>query len=118
MDGMKIRHEGCRALWVVFTALTAAATLLAQAPTGPGAPVQQPPKNENKVQVTLVTTPVTVRDSRGAMVHDLEAKNFQVTDNGIPQKISHFDLGGDPISLVILVQTSSRIEPLMPQIRK
>lgn len=117
------RHMGCRALWVFFTALTAAATLLAQAPTGPlpprpGAPVQQPPKNETKVQVALVTTPVTVRDSRGVMVHDLEAKNFQLTDNGVPQKISHFDLGGDPISLVILVQTSSRIEPLMPQIRK
>lgn len=119
---MKITHEGCQ-LGVLFTALTAAATLLAQAPTGPlpprpGAPVQQPPKNESKVQVALVTTPVTVRDSRGAMVHDLEEKHFHVTDNGIPQKISHFDLGGDPISLVILVQTSSRIEPLMPQIRK
>jgi VWFA-related protein len=68
--------------------------------------------------VALVTTPVTVRDSRGVMVHDLEAKNFEVTDNGIAQKISHFDLGGDPISLVILVETSARIEPLMPEIRK
>ena len=118
-----IRHEGCGALGVLFTALTAAGALLAQAPTGPlpprpGVPVQQPPKNEIKVQVALVTTPVTVRDSRGIMVHDLEAKNFQVTDNGIPQKISHFDLGGDPISLVILVETSSRIEPLMPEMRK
>ena len=117
------RHQGCRALWLLSTALTAAGTLLAQAPTGPlpprpGAAVQQPPKNDIKVQVALVTTPVTVQDSRGAMVHDLEAKHFEVTDNGIPQKISHFDLGGDPISLVILVQTSSRIEPLMPQIRK
>lgn len=118
-----IRHQGCRVLWLLFTALTAGGTLLGQAPTGPlpprpGAPAQQPPKNEIKVQVALVTTPVTVRDSRGRMVHDLEAKNFQVTDNGVPQKISHFDLGGDPISLVILIETSSRIEPLMPQIRK
>jgi VWFA-related protein len=80
--------------------------------------VQQPPKNEIKVQVALVTTPVTVRDSRGVMVHDLEAKNFEVTDNGVPQKISHFDLGGDPVSLVILVETSSRIEPLLPEMRK
>ena len=117
-------QPGCRrALWLLFAALASASTLPGQAPTGPlpprpGVPAQQPPKNEIKVQVALVTTPVTVRDSRGRMVHDLEAKNFQVTDNGITQKISHFDLGGDPISLVILVETSSRIEPLMPQIRK
>jgi VWFA-related protein len=61
---------------------------------------------------------VTVRNSRGEMVHDLEAKNFQVTDNGAPQQISHFDLGGDPISMVILVETSSRIAPLLPAMSK
>lgn len=95
----------------------------AQAPMGPlppkpGVEVQQPPKNAIKVQVALVTTPATVRDVRGNMVHDLESRDFQVTDNGVAQKISHFDMGGDPISLVILVETSSRIEPLMPEIGK
>ena len=94
-----------------------------QAPTGPlppkpGVEVQQAPKNAIKVQVALVTTPVTVRDGRGEMVHNLEAKDFSVSDNGAPQKIFHFDLGGDPISLVILVETSSRIEALAPEMRK
>ena len=108
---------------LLLALLFAATRLAAQAPTGPlppkpGVPVQQPPKNEIKVQVALVTTPVTVRDSRGEMVHDLEAKDFRVADQGVAQKISHFDLGGDPISLVILVETSSRIEPLAPEIRK
>ncbi|HET7840790.1 MAG TPA: hypothetical protein VFM21_04255, partial [Terriglobia bacterium] len=70
---------------MLLALLFAAGTLLAQAPTGPlppkpGVPVQQPPKNEIKVQVALVTTPVTVRDARGDMVHDLEAKDFRVTD--------------------------------------
>lgn len=124
MDDMNsTRRLGCRAVGLLLTALFAAGPLLAQAPTGPlppkpGVPVQQPPKNEIKVQVALVTTPVTVRDSRGEMVYNLEAKDFRITDQGIAQKISHFDLGGDPISLVILVETSSRIEPLMPEIRK
>lgn len=118
-----IRPQRCRAVWILLTLLFAAAPLMAQAPTGPlppkpGVPVQQAPKNEIKVQVALVTTPVTVRNSRGEMVHNLDAKDFRVTDNGSAQKISHFDLGGDPISLVILVETSSRIEPLMPEIRK
>src|SRR5207249_5215051 len=55
---------------------------------------------------------------RGEMVHNLEARDFQITDNGVAQRISHFDLGGDPLSLVILLETSSRIEPLLPQVRK
>src|SRR5262252_6343017 len=118
-----MKREGCRAVGLLLTLLFTAGALLAQAPTGPlaprpGAAVQQPPKSDIKVQVALVTTPVTVRDSRGDMVHNLEAKNFRVTDQGVAQKISHFDLGGDPISLVILVETSSRIEPLFPEIRK
>ena len=121
MNGAK--REGWRAIELVLVLLFAAGALLAQAPTGPlppkpGVAVQQPPKNEIKVQVALVTTPVTVRDSRGDMVHNLDAKDFRVTDQGIAQKISTFDLGGDPISLVILVETSSRTEPLAPEIRK
>jgi VWFA-related protein len=98
----------------------------AQAPPGPlgskpGAEVQLPPKNMQakvKVRVAVVNTPVTVRDSRGDMVHDLEAGSFKVTDNGVGQQISHFDLGGDPVSLVILIETSSRIEPILPPLRK
>ena len=121
MHGMK--RDGWRAIELLLMLLFATGALLAQAPTGPlppkpGVPVQQPPKVEIKVQVALVTTPVTVRDSRGDMVHNLDAKDFRVTDNGAAQKISHFDLGGDPISLVILLETSSRIEPLAPEIRK
>src|SRR5256886_7656213 len=52
------------------------------------------------------------------MVDNLEALDFKITDNGVAQQVSHFDLGGDPISMVILIETSSRIEPLLPQIRK
>src|SRR5439155_7835709 len=97
-----------------------------QSPSGPIAPkpgieVQLPPKDTQakvKVHVALVNTPVTVRNGHGDMVHDLEARNFRITDNSVVQQISHFDLGGDPLSLVILLQTSSRIEPLLPQVRK
>ncbi len=104
----------------------AGAAARAQSPSGPippkaGAEVQLPPKDTQarvKIQVALVNTPVTVRDGRGEMVHNLEVRDFQITDNGVAQRISHFDLGGDPLSLVILIETSSRIEPLLPQVRK
>ncbi len=100
------------------------APVFAQAPTGPITPqpgtlVQQAPAQTKIVtRVSLVNTPVTVKDASGRMVHSLDAKDFQVTDNGVPQQIAHFDLGGDPLSVVFLVETSSRIAPLMPQINK
>src|ERR1700741_1758951 len=75
-----------------------------------------PPKI--KLQTLLMNTPVTVRNEKGEMVHDLEASDFRVTDNGTPQRITHFNLGGDPISLVVVVETSSRIAPILPHIRK
>jgi VWFA-related protein len=99
-------------------------SLSAQSPSGPispqpGTSVQQgPPRPKIGVRVTLVNTPVTVRDSKGHMVHTLEVKDFYVTDNGVNQKITHFDMGGDSLSLVILIETSSRIDPFLPQIRK
>jgi VWFA-related protein len=113
-------------LGLVALPLFAASPARGQAPAGPiapkaGAEIQQAPKDVQpklRVQVALVNTPVTVRDSRGDMVHNLDAHDFQVSDNGVPQQISHFDLGGDPLSLVILIETSSRIAPLLPEIRK
>lgn len=110
-------------LWLIVM-LAIGLPIAAQAPNGPitpqpGSPVQQAPAQTKIVsQVSLVNTPVTVRDAKGQMVDTLEQKDFHVTDNGVPQKITHFDLGGDPLSLLILIETSSRIAPLMPQVQK
>ena len=111
---------------LLATLLTSAGAMCAQAPEGPisprpGQPVQQAPPDAQakvKVGVTLVNMPVTVRNRSGEMVHNLDAKDFRITDNGVEQKIAHFDLGGDPVSVVILIETSSRIESLLPGIRK
>ena len=84
----------------------------------PGAAIQQAPPAKIGVSVALVNTPITVRDAKGSMIHTLDAKDFEITDNGVPQHIAHFDLGGDPLSIVVLVETSSRIAPLLPQISK
>src|SRR6266852_5303896 len=113
-------------LWMLLGSSFVAIPLGAQSPEGPiaprpGVPVQQaPPEAQAKmvVRVSLVNTPVTVRNAKGEMVANLGMKDFRVTDNGVEQKISHFDLGGDPISLVALLETSSRIDPLLPELRK
>ena len=95
-----------------------------EAPEGPiepqpGVPIQKgPPPPTIKLQSILVNTPVTVRDGKGEMVHNLEEKDFHLTDNGVEQKISHFDLGSEPLSIVVVVETSSRVTTILPEIRK
>ena len=109
-----------------FWLLLLSAPLSAQAPEGPqapspGTPVQQtPPQAAAKLtaQVTLVTTPVTVRDRTGAMIHNLEERDFVVTDNDTLQKITHFEVGGDPLAVVVAVETSTRVDPMLPQLAK
>jgi len=97
----------------------------AQAPPGPlppkpGAKAQPAPpeKAQIRVKVSLVSAPVTVRDKSGEMVMDLEKKDFRVFDNAVEQSVEDYDLGGDPISLVIVAETSSRIEALLPAVRR
>jgi VWFA-related protein len=107
-------------LWLAVASLLAAGTH-AQAPEGPirpqpGTVIQQAPTI--KIRSLLVNAPVTVRDAKGEMVNTLEARNFRLTDNGVPQTISHFDLGGDAVSMVVVMETSSRVEPLLPELRR
>jgi len=117
-------RRGVSVLWMLSVSALVGMPLGAQSTEGPitprpGVQVQQaPPQAKLVVRVSLVNTPVTVRDSKGEMVANLEMKDFRITDNGVEQKISHFDLGGDPISLVVLLETSSRIDPLLPELRK
>lgn len=116
---------------VPITTLTSAGALLllacaahGQAPEGPieprpGVAIQKGPDPSTiKVQSVLVNTPVTVRDARGEMVHNLEVKDFHITDNGVEQKITHFDLGSEPLSIVVVVETSSRVSAILPAIRR
>jgi VWFA-related protein len=88
---------------------------------GPGVQPEKPPpgvqKQSIRVRVNEVITPVTVLDRSGEMVFDLAQKDFRVFDDGAEQKIEHFDLGGDALSVVLAVETSSRMEALLPAVR-
>jgi VWFA-related protein len=103
-----------------------AAPAWGQAPPGPihtkpGVPAELSPdqqKHAIRVRVNEVTAPVTVRDASGEMVFNLAKENFHVFDNGVEQKIEHFDLGGDPLSIVLVMEASSHIEPMLPAVRR
>ena len=71
-----------------------------------------------QVRVNVVRLPVTVRGPQGQLVLDLGPEDFQIYDNGDLQHIVHFDVGGDPMAVVMVVEGSSRVAPLMDGIRK
>jgi VWFA-related protein len=87
-------------------------------PPKSGAPVQKAPQNAIRVKVALVNAPVAVHDVKGELVLDLEKKDFHVVDNGIAQTIESFDLGSEPLSAVLVFETSSHIAPLLPAVQK
>ena len=74
-------------------------------------------KHAIRSRVNEVTAPVTVRDPKGEMVFDLTQQNFRVYDNGTEQKIDHFDVGGDPLSIVLVIEASSHILPMFPSVK-
>jgi VWFA-related protein len=119
--------------WILLAAIFAvpAGFARAQQPAGPihpapgandkkpGVDLTPPPLQEKPlvIRTTEVITPVTVQDRDGELILDLEQKDFHVFDNGTEQSILHFDLGGDPLAVVFLAESSSRIESLLPAVR-
>src|SRR5579862_3373899 len=81
---------------------------------------EKPPtaKNAIHVHVNEVVLPVTVTDQKGELVLDLRSKDFHVLDAGVEQKIRTMSLDPEPLSLVLVIETSSHIQSLMPLIHK
>jgi VWFA-related protein len=111
---------------VLAFAAVAPAALAQEAPPGPmhdqqASTQENPPPDavqSIRVRTSEVTAPVTVRDRSGRLVLNLTEKDFRLYDDGMPQKITHFDLGGQPFDIVLVVETSSRIQGLLPAVRK
>jgi VWFA-related protein len=86
----------------------------------PGPPPDtQSSKVEAQIRVTsnLVTAPVTVINSKGDFVFDLEEKDFKILDNGVRQKIEQFSLEQHKLEAVIVVEANSTSEPLLGEVR-
>ena len=78
---------------------------------------QAPPplaKDQIRVVTNEVVVAATVTDPSGEFVLDLSQKDFHVFDDGVEQKIDHWDLGGDPLAVVLVLETSSRPHAMIP----
>ena len=130
----RARYSRKRLLLVTAAAIVAACSVplcaLGQegAPAGPiqptpGVKPQAPPPAEQlkhaiRARVDEVVAPVAVRNEAGEMVLDLTKENFHIFDNGAEQKIDSFDVGGEPMSIVLAVETSSHIAPMFPSVQR
>jgi len=99
-----------RGLASLCVALTFCNCLLAQAPQ-PANP--QTPRAEKKgreytinVDVNLVVLHATVVDKKGRMVNDLKSADFQVYEDGTPQKLSVFSHADIPVTMGIVIDDS------------
>ena len=75
-------------------------------------------------QTSLVIVPALVRSKSGQLVFNLDASDFALTDDGIPQKLMlEPDTGGEPLALVVVVEVggagarefdNDKLAPLAP----
>lgn len=72
-----------------------------------------------RTDTSLVAVPVVVRGPKGEYVHGLEKYDFTIFDNEQKQEILEFDVSFQPISMVLCVQSSDRLdEGMLNQVRK
>ena len=69
-------------------------------------------------EIDEVTVPLSVRGPQGVYIHDMVREDFTIYDNDVEQTIEGFDVSFLPISMVICVQTSDRVEGILGDIRK
>ena len=91
--------------------------------------VERPP-NDNEEVLTAeetptfvtgtveVTVPVTVTGPEGEFVSGLEKTDFRIFDNETEQQIDSFEVAFLPISMVVLIQSSQRVEGVLPDVKK
>src|SRR5437763_1306179 len=76
---------------------------------GPDAPLEKTPGEEPfriSVDVDLVVLQATVRDRAGHAVHGLEQQNFEVFEDGAPQRIRLFRHEDTPVTVGLVVDHS------------
>jgi hypothetical protein len=60
---------------------------------------------------------VSAVDDKGEPIVDLSARDFQVTENGMKREVSRVTLGTAPMRVVLMVDSSTSIQPMMVSFR-
>src|SRR5262245_58390030 len=90
-------HVGGPAIWVAFLVAATAGVFAAQQQSAAPAPQSPQPAVTFRVEVNYVEVDATVTDAQGRVVSDLLSSDFDVLEDGKPQKVSNFSLVNIPI---------------------
>ncbi|MGA6959141.1 MAG: VWA domain-containing protein, partial [Candidatus Acidiferrales bacterium] len=80
-----------------------------QQPATAGQSQQQAPQVAISVQSNVVNIDAVVTDQNGDIITGLKKDNFRVLDDDKPQQISNFGASEAPITIVVLMEFSSRM---------
>ena len=84
-------------------------------PPPPVAPkkLEDIPDYSLKVNVPLVNVDVLVTTKDGQFIPGLKEGNFRILEDGVPQKVTHFNVSQAPITAVLLVEFASTTLPFL-----
>lgn len=90
-----------RRLFIAGSLLMAAGQLFAQSPDA----------NTLHTSTQLVVVPALVQSPTNDVVYSLHANDFQLTDRGVPRRVTLDEASKQPLSLVVLMQTGGAAKP-------
>jgi len=71
-----------------------------------------------RTQANVVLVPALVRDKSGEIVYGLQGSDFIIEDDGVPQTVRLDEAAeGEPVSLVVAIQTGRRADFELPRMR-
>ena len=79
---------------------------------------QEPPQNVIRVNVNLVLVDATVKDKAGQIMVDLKQENFELREDGTPQKIEIFSRDELPLDVALVLDLSDSIGPFLVPLRQ
>ena len=79
---------------------------------------QEPPQNVIRVNVNLVLVDATVKIKAGQIMVVLKLENFELHEDGTPQKIEIFSRDEIPLDVVLVLDLSDSIGPFLVPLRQ
>ena len=71
-----------------------------------------------RVDVDVVQVTVTVADGHGKFVPNIPLSAFHLSEDGRPQKVTHFTSEDVPLELIAAIDISGSMAPAMPKVKK
>ena len=79
---------------------------------------RESPQNVIRVNVNLVLVDATVKDKAGQIMVDLKQENFELREDGTPQKIEIFSRDELPLDVALVLDLSDSIGPFLVPLRQ